>query len=501
MKVTSYIIFVIFCIIVLTVFIFFSPSDAIKQVGKMRVSAYTHTKLINDVNLKKLVPENNTVDVSKPSLVNQKTTIIKKKSTDRGGNMGGMGGMMMGMHNTHHKGDMYTLMLTSEDVKRLEVETFIVQRKIMDFPIYLAGELNYDERKIYRFPANFSGRIDKLYVNYEGISIKKDEPVAKIWSPDLIVLQKELLQAVKESRKGTENSRQYLNSVIAKMKSWKLTEKQIKEMVKRGTVSQHVTLYSPFTGIVTEQNYLDGQYFSIGSNLYTVADISHLWLRLDAWESNIALLKLGQRVEFSVKSYPGETFYGKISFISPYLYTDTRTVFIRADIKNPELKLKPGMYASAKVYVKVKGRNKYVNYKPSGKKPKTQVEVTRRLSNQLTSVPLDGGMVQKIDKKEQKYLNENDLGVVVIPITAPLITGKRSVVYLQKSPGIYEGIQVVLGHKNEKYFEVISGLKTGDIVVTSGNFQIDTEMQVQAKASMMSPESVWTNKHKKLLSK
>lgn len=500
MKIISYITFIIFCIVILAVFIFFSSTDTIKQANDMRSNVYVHSGVLKNINsdILKSQPKsgNKQIYLSKPLV---KKNITKKKSSPS--DMDSMGGMMMGMHSSPSKGNMYTLMLSPEDVKRLEVETFIVQKKIMAFPIFLAGELNYDERLIYRFPANFSGRIDKLYINYEGISIKKGEAVAEIWSPDLIVLQRELFQAVKEARNGTENSRQYLDSVIAKMKSWKLTEKQIKEMVKRGTVSQHVTLYSPFSGIVTEQNYREGQYFSIGSNLYTVSDLSHLWLRLDAWESNIALLKIGQNVEFNVKSYPGEKFFGKISFISPYLYTNTRTVFVRADIENPELKLKPGMYASAKVYVKVEGRNKYINYEPSGKKAETQVEITRRLSNQLTSVPLDGGIVQKISTKEQKYLDENDLGVVVIPITAPLITGKRSVIYLQKSPGNYEGVQVVLGHKNEKYFEVISGLKIGDVVVTNGNFQIDTEMQVRAKANMMSPESVWSKKNKKSLSK
>ena len=164
-------------------------------------------------------PNNNKKYISKPVKKQHNKDLKKKMKKKEHSSSENMGGMMMGMHSTPSKGDMYTLMLTPEDVKRLEVETFVVQRKIMYFPIYLAGELNYDERKIYRFPAYFSGRIDKLYVNYEGIPIKKDEAVAEIWSPDLIVLQRELFQAVKEARNGTVNSKQYLDSVIAKMKS------------------------------------------------------------------------------------------------------------------------------------------------------------------------------------------------------------------------------------------------------------------------------------------
>jgi Cu(I)/Ag(I) efflux system membrane fusion protein len=182
-------------------------------------------------------------------------------------------------------------------------------------------------------------------------------------------------------------------------------------------------------------------YLKTGDRIYTIADLSQVWVKLDAYESDLSWIRNGQEVEFEIEAYPGEILKGKIGFIDPFLDTKTRTVKVRVNVPNSEGKLKPEMFVRAVLYPVV------------------------------------------ADAAEGESL-------LLIPASAPLITGKRTVVYIKVpgNKGTYQGREIVLGPRTGDYYLVRQGLTEGELVVVNGNFKIDSAIQILAKPNMMSPE-------------
>jgi Cu(I)/Ag(I) efflux system membrane fusion protein len=239
---------------------------------------------------------------------------------------------------------------------------------------------------------------------------------------------------------------------------------------------------------VIHKNAQEGAYVKTGDRIYTVADLSRVWVKLDAYESDLPWLRYGQMVTFTTEAWPGETFKGTIAFTDPVLNTATRTVNVRVNVANPELKMKPGMFVRAVAHPLIAEDGKVTNPSLAGKWIcPMHPEVVKDQSDDcdICGMPL-------VTAEELGYVaSDTATAPLVIPATAPLITGTRAVVYVeipdQEKP-TYEGREIMLGPKAGGFYIVHHGLKEGERVVTQGAFKLDAELQIRAKPSMMSPE-------------
>jgi len=233
---------------------------------------------------------------------------------------------------------------TSEAAKALmDIETSLVQRKFVDVDVRMVGKVDYDETRLVNITAWVPGRLDRLYVDYTGVPVNKGDHLVYIYSPELLSAQEEMLQA-KQAVKDIQNSDSKLmrdmtqGTYIAareKLLLLGLSEKQVANVERTGKASDHLTINSPVSGIVIHKDAKEGMYVKTGTRIYTVADLSQMWVRLDAYESDLVWLRYGQKVEFTTVALPGEVFKGTISFIDPILNSATRTVKVRVNVPNP----------------------------------------------------------------------------------------------------------------------------------------------------------------------
>jgi Cu(I)/Ag(I) efflux system membrane fusion protein len=319
-----------------------------------------------------------------------------------------------------------------------------------------------------------------------------------IYSPELLTAQEELLQAnraASELKKSSmkfmrETALQTLEASREKLHLWGLTEKQISKIERRGKASDHITIYAPTGGIVIQKGVEEGMYVKTGTRLYTIADLSHLWIKLDAYESDLVWLRYGQEVNIETEAYPGETFKGTIAFIDPVLNTKTRTVKVRVNVANKDGRLKPEMFARATIRARVAEAGKVMDEALAGKwicPMHPDVIKVRAGSCDTCEMPLV--RTETLGYASADRPKEN-LAPLVIPVSAPLITGKRAVVYVahQNKDGVFEGREIVLGPRAGDYYIVKENLQEGERIVVNGNFKIDSALQILAKPSMMSPE-------------
>ena len=380
----------------------------------------------------------------------------------------------------------------------MDVETAMVERKFVTAQIRMVGKVEYDETRLAYLTAWVPGRLDRLYVDYTGVSVNKGDHMVYLYSPELLSAQEELLQAlaaVKNIRDTDldvmrEMTEATVTAAREKLRLWGLSAEQVAEIEKRGTVSDHITIYAPTSGIVIHRSGQLGMYVKTGTRIYTIADLSQVWVKLDAYESDLMWLRYGQEVEFTTVSYPGEVFKGTISFIDPVLDAVTRTVKVRVNVPNADGRLKPQMFVKTVVKANVAAGGKVMSPRLAGK----------------WICPMHPSVVKdqpgKCDICEMMLVQTETLGYVsaaldmsekplVIPVSAALVTGTRAIVYVEladKDKFIYEGREIVLGPRAGNYYIVRSGLKEGELVATKGNFKIDSALQIQAKPSMMTPE-------------
>lgn len=336
----------------------------------------------------------------------------------------------------------------SEAARKLaEIQTAPVERRMATAEVRMSGKIEYDETRVSHITSWVPGRLDRLYVDFTGVSVKRGDRMVSIYSPELIAAQEELLQAIRAADRLKDSdveglrrtSGQTVEAVREKLRLWGLTPEQISDIEKRGTATDHIELRAPEGGIVVRKDAIQGQYVTTGTRIYTIADLSRVWVKLDAYESDLPLLRVGQQVRFSAQALPGQVFEGEVAFIDPVLDTATRTAKVRVNLENPDGRLKPEMFVKGVVRAEVGSGVR-------GKAP------------------------------------------LVIPASAPLITGKRAVVYLEKEPGLYAGKEIVLGPRAGDFYVVEEGLEEGQRVVTKGNFKIDSAVQILAGPSMMNPE-------------
>lgn len=331
--------------------------------------------------------------------------------------------------------------------KLARVEVVPVIRGSAGIVTRMVGKVDYDETRVGTITAWVAGRIDTLHVDYTGARVRKGQAMAEIYSPELLTAQAELIQAVGAVKNFKDSGSTILKNTVVrtekaaqdKLRLLGLTSEQIAEVVKRGKPLDHITLLAPMTGIAIKKNVFEGMYVQTGAPIYTIADLDRLWVVLEAYESDLQGISLGQQVSFVVAAFPGRPFQGKVSYIDPLVNDKTRTIRVRLNVDNGENLLKPGMFvrAQARKLVAVADEN----------------------------LPL------------------------LIPVSAPLITGKRALVYVQlpSQEGVYLGKEVILGPRRGDFYQVESGLMEGELVVSAGNFKIDSAIQLQARPSMMNP--------------
>lgn len=387
---------------------------------------------------------------------------------------------------------------TSEAARELmNIQTSLVEQRFVTAEIRMVGKIDYDETKLGYITAWVPGRIDRLYVDYTGIEVKKGDHLVYLYSPELLTTQDELHRAADavenmnanapDSLKRTAETS--LDAARDKLRRWGLTAGQIREAESKGMYSDHVTIYAPTAGTVIHRNGQEGMYVKEGTKIYTIADLSAVWVLLDAYESDLAWLHYGQKVEFVTEAYPGVTFTGKIAFIDPVLNERTRTTKVRVNVSNQDRMLKPEMFVRAVVRAQLATGGRIMNEGLAGKwigpmHPEIIKDGPGRCD--ICNMPLvkaeDLGYVPLHVTDEDKPL--------VIPASAPLITGTRAIVYVEmpgKDRPTYEGREVVLGARAGSFYIVRSGLEKGERVVTNGNFKIDSALQIMAKPSMMAP--------------
>jgi Cu(I)/Ag(I) efflux system membrane fusion protein len=266
------------------------------------------------------------------------------------------------------------LKLSATAEKLAEVRTTPVERKAVLKQVRMVGILDYDETRLTHITAWVPGRIDRMFVDYTGVTVRKGDHMVELYSPELISAQEELIQASKSLKRLSSGSalvrkstEQALVATREKLILLGLTNGQVKEIEKRGKATDDVTIYAPAGGVVIEKNATEGMYVQTGTRVYSIADLTSLWLHLDAYESDLPWIRYGQDVEFTTQAIPGKVFHGNISFISPVVNKTTRTTRVRVIVDNVSGNLKPGLFVNGVVKARVYGEGKVVDTSLKGK--------------------------------------------------------------------------------------------------------------------------------------
>jgi len=333
-----------------------------------------------------------------------------------------------------------TVIIDPVTVQNIGVQTALVTKVNLSRIIRTVGHVDYNEQKISRVNIKFSGWIDKLYVDKTGQPVKRGDPMAEIYSPELVSTQQEYLLAYRNMKKTQASSfaevasggESLLESARKRLEYWDITKKQIKDLEERGTVSKTVLLHAPYDGIVIEKMAERGMRVMPGMDLYRIADLSTVWVIAHIYDYEIPWVKVGQDVVMDLPYIPGKIFHGKVNYIYPYLDQKVRDVKVRLVLANPGLELKPAMYANVQL--------------------------------------------------------ESEIGsaVTAIPNHAILRSGKRNLVFVDKGEGKFEPRDVVLGPEGQDgLVQVLAGVREGEKIVTSAQFLFDSESRLKEAIQKM----------------
>ncbi len=329
-------------------------------------------------------------------------------------------------------------------VQNIGAKTEVVKKRSLSREIRTIGRLTYDERLIHHIHTKYGGWIDKLYVDFTGQEVKKNDVLLEIYSPELVTTQEELILALKyqESLKDSSfpeisrSAKGLVDSTLKRLQLFDVPEHQIRALIKNRKVSKTMHIHSPVKGIVMKKNALHGMHVQPGMNLYMIADLSNIWVIVDIYEYEVHWVKLGQEAEMNLSYFPGKKFKGKVTFIDPILDSKSRTLKVRMEFSNPDGELKPEMYANVTL----------------------KSEVARE---ELT-----------------------------IPEEAVIYAGDKTTVIVQNSSSTFDSRELNLGVKTQGYVQVLKGLKEGEKVVTSSVFLIDSESRLKEALNKMQKKKV-----------
>ncbi|MEM9887773.1 MAG: efflux RND transporter periplasmic adaptor subunit [Bacteroidota bacterium] len=330
--------------------------------------------------------------------------------------------------------DPLVLEMTKAAVQLANIQTTQVgsgSQTANDAIIQLSGKVQADERLASSQVAHLAGRIEKLYVSFEGEQVQEGQKLADLYSPELIAAQRELLEA-KQLANINPN---LLEAARNKLKYWKIGAEAIKAIEESGEIQATFPLYAQASGVVMKRRVAVGDHLRAGEVLFDLMNLNKVWVLFDAYEEDLAKIKTGSPIEFSTPALPNRVFKSRVTFIDPIIDPNTRTAAVRTEIRNTNQQLKPEMFVNGKL------------------------------------------AARSVDSKQ-----------ITIPKTALLWTGKRSVVYVKvpntKIPS-FQYREVEIGASTGDNYQIISGLEVGEEVVTYGNFTIDAAAQLNNQASMM----------------
>ncbi len=316
--------------------------------------------------------------------------------------------------------------------QEIGVTTAKVEKREIGGAIETNGVVAEDEGRLNAVNAKFGGYIEKLYVDRTGQPVRRGQPLLSVYSPDLVATERELLLAVENARRLSSASPQaasdassLLSATRQRLRLWDIPDSEIERIEKSGQVSKTLTLSSPVSGVVLKKDAVAGLAIMPGMPLYTIADLSTVWVLADVYQSEMAMVAPGYAAVVSASFLPGETFRGRIDFVYPTLTEETRTVKVRLVIPNPKGLLKPGMF----VRVSVSGKAREA---------------------------------------------------LAIPRSALIQTGERQIAFVEQSAGVFAPREMKTGVQGKDFVEVLSGLSQGETVVTSANFLIDSESRIGA---------------------
>ena len=387
-----------------------------------------------------------------------------------------------------------SLELSERARKLAEVTTTLVRKGEARLTVSMYGKLELDESRVAHITARTNGRIERLFLDFTGVSVRKGDHMVEVYSPDLITAQQELIQARHTLETIRDDASEFLKTSLKenlesareKLLLWGLQDSQIDLIAHYDQPEKFITLNAPIGGVVIHKEANEGKYVKEGTKIYTIADLSELWLILDAYETDLIWLRHGQEISFKAEAIPGKTFKGLISFIDPVLNEKKRTVRVRANIKNLNGMLKPGMFIRAIANPLVGATGNVVSKSLEGK-------WIGPMHPQIVQDNPGSCPICKMDLVPAESLGyvslESEEGQLplLIPTSAPLITGKRAIVFVEEpdSIGSYEARSVILGPRAGDDYIVYEGLKEGERIVLNGNFKIDSASQILGKPSMM----------------
>jgi multidrug efflux pump subunit AcrA (membrane-fusion protein) len=325
-----------------------------------------------------------------------------------------------------------SLQLSEDEQRSIGLQTTVVQRRSIHRDLLAAARVEEPETQLANISARVGGRIDKLHVDFTGQPVRRGQPIAEIYSPEVFTAAEEYKLAL-ENRKQLSSTAEPqalfgADDLIAasrrRLELWGLTPPQIETIAKSDKPQLDLTIYSLANGIVSERKVTQGQYVSTGDVLYTVTDLSTVWVKADIYETDLPQVRVGQSVEITSGSLPGSKLHGRVGFLEPIVNAQTRTTAARIQVANPGMRLRPGMFVQARFALPV---------------------------------------------------GENGLAV---PRSAIVDTGEHKLVYVAKGNGVFEANEVQLGTFAGDYFPVLSGLRGGERIVTQGNFLLDSQTRI-----------------------
>ena len=316
--------------------------------------------------------------------------------------------------------------LSSDRQQLIGVQTGMTEMRSLGRSVRTVGRVAVDETRLYKISTKFDGYIEKLYVNVTGQQIRKGQPLFSVYSPDLLSTQQEYLLAMRAAKQSPS----LLVAARQRLLLWDITPAEIQELERTGAARKSITIHSPANGYVLNKIAVEGARVTPGEPLFEIANLDHVWIQADIYESELPFIRLGSSAVTTLSYIPGRTWTGRVTFIVPTVDPMTRTVKVRSEFDNADGALKPEMF---------------------------------------------GDVV--IEQPERQ--------VIVVPASAVLQTGTRSVVFVVNGDGTFEPREVQTGTKSGDFMEVRSGVKAGQKVVTQANFLIDSESRLKAALAQM----------------
>lgn len=331
-----------------------------------------------------------------------------------------------------------SIQLGSDRQQLIGVQIGKVEKRQLSKTIRAVGKIAVDETTLSHIHAKFEGYIERLFVDYTGKPVRRGQPLASIYSPDLLATEQEYLLAYRAwqqfSSSGNpdlvRNGKELYDSARQRLLLWDVRPADIARLEKTGVPTKAVTLYSPIDGTVMAKNAVEGNRVMPGDSLFEIAGLQRVWALADVYEYEIPMVRVGQTAVATLSYLPGREWRGRIGFISPVVDEKTRTVKVRVELDNRDMTLKPDMFAEVRID------------QPGG-------------------------------------------NVIAVPVDAVLSTGTRTIVFIPREGGRFEPREVRLGNRVDGWYQVLSGLAEGEPVVTQANFLIDSESRLKAALSDM----------------